>query len=79
MVRGVADLLNLHFDATTISIPFNISKAKDLKASVEKLMCTFAEKQSAERPKRWPAMEYRFKGENPVGIPSFGILAFLKS
>eukprot|EP00884_Botryococcus_braunii_P003340 jgi/Botrbrau1/13006/Bobra.0389s0005.1 len=62
---NAGDLLNLHFDSTTVSIPFDINKAKDLKASVEKLLTTFAEKQTAERPKRWPAMEYRFKGESP--------------
>jgi hypothetical protein len=55
--------LDLHFGETTISIPFENTRALDLKESIEQLIETFSEKQKAERPKRWPSMEYRYKGK----------------
>lgn len=47
---------------TTISFPLRADEAQKLAAALTGVMQTFAEKQSAERPKRWPSMEYKFKG-----------------
>lgn len=54
--------LTLNLGESTISIPFSTEEAKNLDASFQSLFKTFAEKQQAERPKRWDMMEYRYKG-----------------
>lgn len=54
---------SLHVGETTIDVPFQLQQAKDLDASFATLLQTFADKQKAERPKRWDMMEYRFKGD----------------
>jgi hypothetical protein len=52
----------LHVNDTTISFPFAEAQAKEVSAAINGLLQTFAAKQSAERPKRWQSMEYRYKG-----------------
>ncbi len=54
-----------HIGETTVSFPFNREQAQKLSGSVKGLLETFAEKQKAERPKRWSMMEYKLKGEDP--------------
>lgn len=62
-----------HIGETTVSIPFGRAEAEKLSGSIQSLLETFAEKQKAERPKRWNMMEYKLKGavggskEHPVG------------
>ncbi|KAK9904865.1 hypothetical protein WJX75_004243 [Coccomyxa subellipsoidea] len=61
--------LDLHVNDTTISFPFAEAQAKEVSAAINGLLQTFAAKQSAERPKRWQSMEYRYKGsgeQDPV-------------
>jgi hypothetical protein len=54
--------LELHFGDTTVSFPLGVEQAAQLAAAVSGVMHTFAEKQKAERPKRWDAMEFKMKG-----------------
>lgn len=54
--------LDLHVNETTISFPFAEAQARDVSTAINGLLQTFAAKQAAERPKRWQAMEYRYKG-----------------
>jgi hypothetical protein len=56
----------LHVGETTISIPLPNDKAQELSAAIQEIMTTFAEKQKAERPKRWESMEYRLNDTGPV-------------
>ncbi|EIE18703.1 hypothetical protein COCSUDRAFT_60012 [Coccomyxa subellipsoidea C-169] len=61
--------LDLHVNETTISFPFAEAQARDVSTAINGLLQTFAAKQAAERPKRWQAMEYRYKGageDDPV-------------
>ncbi|CAD7704296.1 unnamed protein product, partial [Ostreobium quekettii] len=55
--------LALHFGESTIILPFSFEEARNLGKSIQALIKTFAEKQEAERPKRWDMMEYRYKSE----------------
>ena len=60
--------LSFHPSAdTTISFPLRADEARRLSEALAGVMQTFAEKQAAERPKRWPSMEYKFKGEGRAG------------
>ncbi len=54
--------LSLHIAETTISFPFDPVEAQGVNSAITGLLQTFAAKQAAERPKRWQAMEYRYKG-----------------
>ena len=54
--------LALHIAETTLSFPLRAAEVRRLSEALTGVMQTFAEKQAAERPKRWPAMEYVFKG-----------------
>ena len=58
---GVQEL-ELHFGDTTVSFPVRADQAQQLAAAVSGVMKTFAEKQQAERPKRWDSMEFKMKG-----------------
>ena len=51
-----------HIGETTVSFPFSREQAEKLSGSVRGLLETFAEKQKAERPKRWSMMEYKLQG-----------------
>ncbi|PNW83148.1 hypothetical protein CHLRE_06g308600v5 [Chlamydomonas reinhardtii] len=62
--------LLLHAGETTISLPFSNEKAQELQVAIQKLFQTFAEKQKAQRPKRWDMMEWQHKDEQ-VGIEIF--------
>lgn len=63
-VRAAAvSKLSLHVGETTIALPFKEQHAKELDAAFSALLKTFAEKAKAERPRRWEAMEYRYKGD----------------
>ena len=46
---------------TTVTVPITMDAVKQLQAAVATLLQTFAAKQKAERPQRWPMMEWRFK------------------
>jgi hypothetical protein len=53
----------IHVGETTIAFPFKREQAQQLSSSVRTLLETFAEKQKAERPKRWNMMEFKQKGQ----------------
>ncbi|KAK9819354.1 hypothetical protein WJX74_009624 [Apatococcus lobatus] len=57
-----AQLFSLHLGETTLSLPIPDSEAQNMRGALDNLLQTFAEKQKAERPKRWKMMEYRYKG-----------------
>ncbi|GBF87559.1 hypothetical protein Rsub_00270 [Raphidocelis subcapitata] len=57
-----AQRLMLHVGETTIGLPFTREKAQQLDAALQQLLKTFAEKQAAERPRRWDMMEVAFSG-----------------
>lgn len=54
--------LAFHIGDTTLSFPLRADEARRLSAALAGVMQTFADKQQAERPKRWPALEFVFKG-----------------
>jgi hypothetical protein len=49
-----------------VNVPVTKEQAAQLRESVQSLLKTFAEKQKAERPKRWDMMEYRLSGNTPI-------------
>lgn len=55
--------LAFHIGDTTLSFPLRPEEAARLGEALTGVMQTFAEKQKADRPKRWPALEYVFKGD----------------
>lgn len=59
--------LRLTAGATTITLPFSPARAKELHTALAALLATFSEKAAAERPQRWPATEFRFKGDAGAG------------
>ena len=66
--------LSLHINETTVSFPFETSNAQDITSALNELLQTFKDKQAAERPKRWKAMEFRHKGVLSVSPGTFNIL-----
>lgn len=62
-----AQKLMLHVGETTVGVPFSKEQALQLDAALQQLFKTFAEKQKAERPRRWEMMEVRFKGDAAAG------------
>ncbi|KAI7845138.1 hypothetical protein COHA_001183 [Chlorella ohadii] len=60
---GPAQALSFHIGDTTISFPLRAEEARKLSVALATVMQTFADKQQAERPKRWPSLEYVFKGD----------------
>ena len=63
--------LRLSAGATTITLPFSPTRAAALHAALAALLATFAEKAAATRPQRWPATEFRFKGDAPGELALF--------
>lgn len=55
--------LELHVGETTLAFPLSATRASELASAVQVLLQTFAEKQKAERPRRYKSMEYRFQGD----------------
>ena len=55
--------LNLQVAECSIVFPFTHDTAQQLSQAMTQLLQTFSEKQKAERPKRWPMMEFRCQGE----------------
>ncbi len=62
--------LALHVNETTISFPFQSRQAQEISTAINELLQTFKDKQAAERPKRWKAMEYKHQGRNPLDSQS---------
>lgn len=60
--------LSIHVGETTVNVPVTKEQAAQLRESVQSLLKTFAEKQKAERPKRWDMMEYRLSGEEAAAV-----------
>ncbi|PRW57478.1 hypothetical protein C2E21_3963 [Chlorella sorokiniana] len=60
---GPAQALSFHIGETTISFQLRAEEARKLSTALAGVMQTFADKQQAERPKRWPSLEYVFKGD----------------
>ena len=58
--------LTLHIDQTSVTVPFKPENGRDLDGALQVLLQTFAEKQKAERPKRWKSMEFRLSGDKSV-------------
>lgn len=56
----------LHIDQTSVTVPFKPENGRDLDGALQLLLQTFAEKQKAERPKRWKSMEFRLSGDDPA-------------
>ena len=54
--------LEIHVGDTTVAFPLQDSAARELSGALVALLQTFAAKQAAERPRRWPAMEYKLPG-----------------
>ena len=54
--------LEIHVGDTTVAFPLQDSAARELSGALVALLQTFAAKQAAERPRRWPAMEYKLLG-----------------
>ena len=54
--------LNLQVAECSIVFPFTHDTAEQLSQAMTQLLQTFSEKQKAERPKRWPMMEFRCQG-----------------
>ena len=54
--------LNLQVAECSIQFPFTQDTAQQLSQAMTQLLQTFSEKQKAERPKRWPMMEFRCSG-----------------
>ena len=54
--------LALHINETTVSFPFEPSRADEVTSAIIELLQTFKDKQAAERPKRWKPMDYKYKG-----------------
>ena len=52
----------MHVNETTISFPFDSSKAEEVTSAFIELLQTFKDKQAAERPKRWKPMDYKYRG-----------------
>ena len=55
--------MTFHINETALSFPIKPAQAKELSDAVRNVMQTFADKQQAQRPKRWPSMEFRLKGK----------------
>ena len=55
--------LNLQVAECSIVFPFTHDTAQQLSQAMTQLLQTFSEKQKAQRPKRWPMMEFRCQGE----------------
>ena len=52
----------MHISETTVSFPFEPSRADEVTSAIIELLQTFKDKQAAERPKRWKPMDYKYKG-----------------
>lgn len=55
--------MSFHIGETTVSFPLDRASGQELAEAISGVMATFADKAKAERPKRWPAMEFVCKGE----------------
>lgn len=64
LLTGSSDIqLTVSVGETTIDFALPREEAVKLSTAVGGCLQTFADKQKAERPKRWPNMEFRFKGK----------------
>ena len=61
--------LSLHSGESTISFTVTSSQAEDISAALQAVLTVFAEKQKAERPKRYKSMEYKHKGTRKHALP----------
>lgn len=59
-----ASALSLHCGDTTLAFNIDSDKVQQLNQQVKDLLQTFAQKQKAERPQRWPALEFIMKGKS---------------
>ncbi len=55
--------MTFHINETALTFPMKPAEAKELSSAITKVMQTFADKQQAQRPKRWEPMEFRIKGK----------------
>lgn len=58
--------MSFHIGETTLSFPLRADEARRLSEALTGVVQTFADKAAAERPKRWPALEFVFKGALPL-------------
>ena len=54
--------LAVHIGDTTLAFPLPAEEGRRLSGALGSCFQTFADKKAAERPKRWPAMEYTLTG-----------------
>ena len=64
---GAAAAMAFHIGETTVSFPLRAEEAQRLSGALVGIMQVFADKQKAERPQRWAALEYVFRGEAGSG------------
>lgn len=62
-INNSLNTLSLHSGATTIKVPVLEEQVKTLAIAINGLMKTFAEKQKAEKPRRWDAVECKITGK----------------
>ena len=62
-VTSSLNTLSLHCGPTTIKVPVPEGQVETLAHAVNGLMKTFAEKQKAEKPRRWDTVECKINGE----------------
>ena len=55
--------MSFHIGDTTVSFPLDRASGQELAVAITGVMATFADKAKAERPKRWPAMEFTCTGK----------------
>jgi hypothetical protein len=67
-VQSSLNTLSLHCGATTLNVPVSASHVESLAGAINGLLKTFAEKQKAEKPKRWEAVECKFAGEEVLYV-----------
>ena len=62
-IHSSLNTLSLYCGATTMRVPLSTGHVESLASAVNGLLKTFAEKQKAEKPKRWDPVECKFSGE----------------
>jgi hypothetical protein len=56
-----------HIGETTITVPLTADVARELNDGLSSVLQTFKEKEQATRPKRWPSLDWKHKGDLAAG------------
>mmetsp|Transcript_23735 Transcript_23735/g.70415 ORF Transcript_23735/g.70415 Transcript_23735/m.70415 type:complete len:159 (-) Transcript_23735:95-571(-) len=65
--------LQLNINDTSLTLPMPVAAAENLRSELRQLLVTFAEKAKAERPRRWPSMEYVLENASGPGVEYFEV------